>query len=155
MSNHQASAVWQRGDESFLDNRYSREHRWEFDEGVSVAASSSPSNVPLPYSVEAAVDPEEALVAATSSCHMLWFLSLAAKKGWCVDSYRDNATGVMGKDELGRTRFLEIVLAPRIKFDSSGGDPSQNEIEAVHELAHEKCFIANSLRCAVRVEMVG
>ncbi|WP_200929686.1 OsmC family protein [Pseudomonas taeanensis] len=102
MAQYNAEILWQRGDQNFLDNRYSRGHRWSFDGGVTVPASSSPQVVPLPWSDEQAVDPEEAFVASLSSCHMLWFLSVAAKHGFQVDRYQDQAQGVMGKNAEGR-----------------------------------------------------
>lgn len=96
-----------------------------------------------------AVDPEEALVASTSSCHMLWFLALAARRGFVVDEYADQASGVIEADETGRHRFSRITLRPQVLFDGNG--PSENELAELHEQAHESCFIANSLRCEVVV----
>src|SRR3954464_11355743 len=101
MSQHTARVAWQRGDAPFTDNRYSRAHEWSFDGGLTVPASSAPGAVPVPLSVAENVDPEEALVASASSCHMLWFLSLAARRGFVVDSYVDEAAGVLGKDGEG------------------------------------------------------
>ena len=100
-----AETIWRRGDaspEDFVGRRYSRRHRLRFDGGVEVPGSSSPHVVPLPYSDAAAVDPEEAFVSALSSCHLLWFLDIAARAGWCVDRYADAATGVMRKNEAGK-----------------------------------------------------
>ena len=74
MSLHAAAVEWSRGDERFVDNRYSRRHRWRFDGGVEVVGSSSPHSVPVPILTQDAVDPEEAFVASIASCHMLWFL---------------------------------------------------------------------------------
>ena len=91
MAEHTAKIIWLRGDQNFLDNRYSRKHVIQLDGGLEIPASSSPHNVPLPYSDESAADPEELLVAALSNCHMLWFLAIVAKHGFCVDSYEDNA----------------------------------------------------------------
>src|ERR1700730_15482629 len=113
---HRASIHWARGAAAFTDNRYSRAHSWRFDGGVEVPASSSPQVVRAPLSVEAAVDREEALVAALSSCHMLWFLSLAAGGGWRVDDYSDDALGVMGKNAAGRTPMVRVTLRPRVAF---------------------------------------
>src|SRR3954470_944834 len=98
LSHYSASISWDKGAAPFVDKRYSRAHLWQFDGGVVVRASSSPHSVPVPYSDPGAVDPEEAFVAALSSCHMLWFLSIAAKHGFCVQSYRDDAVGVMEKN---------------------------------------------------------
>jgi organic hydroperoxide reductase OsmC/OhrA len=102
MSDYTTIVTWSRDGAVFTDNRYSRRHRWLFDGGVEVAASSSPEVVPVPMSDAAAVDPEEAFVVSLSSCHMLWFLSIAAKRGFLVDSYRDDAVGVMAKDSSGK-----------------------------------------------------
>lgn len=147
---HEARVGWVRGDETFTDDRYSRRHEWRFDGGALIAASASPSVVPEPMSAPEAVDPEEALVAATSSCHMLWFLSLAARRGFVVDEYRDEALGHMGPNGEGRLAFSRIVLRPEIRF--AGPPPGGAELNELHRAAHERCFIASSLRCDVLVE---
>ena len=147
MGQHSAKISWHRNGVEFTDQRYSRAHEWHFDGGARVEASASPANVPEPYSVPAAIDPEEALIAATSSCHMLWFLALAAGRGILVDSYIDEATGLLGEDQPGRHAFTRITLNPQISF--SGTQPSAGEIAALHGEAHANCFIANSLRCEV------
>ena len=116
MSRHTASVQWARGDARFTDNRYSRRHVWRFDGGAEVPGSSSPHSVPLPYSDAEAVDPEEAFVAAISSCHMLWFLSIAAKRGHCIDQYVDEAEGFLEKDADGRMSMTRVVLRPRVGF---------------------------------------
>lgn len=149
MSEHKAKVGWRRDGVDFVDHKYSRAHRWEFDGGATVEASASPSVVPEPYSVPEAVDPEEALVASASSCHMLWFLALAARRGFTVDSYIDEASGIIEKDHAGRQAFSRITLNPQVKF--SGSQPSDTDLAALHEEAHNSCFIANSLRCAVIV----
>jgi organic hydroperoxide reductase OsmC/OhrA len=148
---YQARIHWERGAAPFTDNRYSRGHTWHFDGGVEVPASSSPHTVRLPMSVEAAVDPEEALVAALSSCHMLWFLSLAASERWRVDQYTDDAIGVMGRNAAGKVAMLSVTLRPRVSF-SGERLPSRAEIQQLHHRAHEECFIANSVTSEVRVE---
>ena len=148
---YQARVHWERGAAPFTDNRYSRGHTWHFDGGVQVPASSSPHTVRVPMSVEAAVDPEEALVAALSSCHMLWFLSLAASGRWCVDEYTDEAIGVMGRNAAGKMAMLSVMLRPRVSF-SGERLPSPADIQQLHHRAHEECFIANSVTAAVRVE---
>lgn len=153
MKTFDASLSWERGAQAFTDQRYSRAHTWTFDGGLSVPASSSPLSVPLPMSDAAAVDPEEALVAAASSCHMLFFLSLAAARGLVVDSYRDDATGFLGSDELGRLAMTRIVLRPRIAF--AGGPPDATVLAALHHDAHARCYIASSLRGEVVVEGEG
>lgn len=154
MSEHTARIVWSLGEgEAFTSNRYSRAHHWHFDGGVEVPASSSPLSVPVPMSDASAVDPEEALVAATSACHMLWFLALAARKGIAITRYEDDAVGHMGPDGDGRTAMTEIILRPRLSFEA-GIEPDASVLEALHHDAHEACYIARSLRCPVRVEPV-
>lgn len=152
MSEYRATVEWRRdGGAVFTDNRYSRAHTWRFDGGLAVPASSSPHVVRTPYSDPAAVDPEEAFVASVSSCHMLWFLLLAAKRGFVVDSYEDEAVGVMEKNERGKLAITRIALRPRIEF-SGAKLPTAAEIDALHHKAHEECFIANSVRTAIAVE---
>ncbi|HQX47128.1 MAG TPA: OsmC family protein [Steroidobacteraceae bacterium] len=154
MAEYVVHVAWERGGAAFVDNRYSRGHVWRFDGGVEVPGSSSPHVVPLPHSVEAAVDPEEAFVASLSSCHMLWFLSIAAARGFVVDRYADEAGGVLGKDAAGRMAMTRVTLRPAVQF---GGEqrPAADDIAAMHHEAHEKCFIANSVRTDVRVEPRG
>ena len=151
MSKYFAKVVWTRGEDNFLDNRYSRGHLWSFDGGVEVRASSSPHTVPVPMSVEANVDPEEAFVASLSSCHMLWFLSVAAKKRYVVDSYIDEAVGVMEKHENGKLAMTKVILRPQVHF-SGENQPSDRARQKMHQLAHENCFIANSVKTEVLVE---
>ncbi|PHV27482.1 peroxiredoxin [Janthinobacterium sp. BJB426] len=145
-----ATVAWQRDGQDFAGQRYSRGHEWQFDGGLTVPASSSPLSVPLPMSVVANIDPEEALVAATSSCHMLFFLSLAAQRGHVIDDYRDDAVGELGKNAQGRLAMTRIVLRPRIAF--AGTPPSPEALAALHHDAHERCYIANSLTADVVVE---
>ncbi|QFU15812.1 OsmC family protein [Microvirga thermotolerans] len=145
-----AKVSWSRDGAVFTDSRYSRGHRWSFDGGITVQASSAPSSVPLPYSLENAVDPEEALVAAVSSCHMLTFLSLAAKKRFVVDSYEDEAHGVMTKNGKGKLYVSKVTLDPRIVF-SGEKRPRPEQIAELHHLAHRECFIANSILAEVVV----
>ena len=147
-----ATVAWSRNGAAFTDNRYSRAHEWRFDGGAVVPGSSAPQSVPLPYSDAAAVDPEEALVAAVSSCHMLFFLAFAGKKGWVVDSYTDNAAGTMDKNVDGKTAITRIVLKPRITF--AGAAPAQADIDNVHHRAHEACYIANSIKAEVVIDSV-
>lgn len=140
-------------DEAFADNKYSRVHKWIFDGGTEIPASASPHIVPLPYSSESAVDPEEAFVASLSSCHMLWFLSLASERKLVVEGYEDNAEGVLGKDCGGKLAMTKVTLRPKAKF---GGDniPTAAEIDDIHHEAHEKCFIANSVKTVITTEPV-
>lgn len=154
MSEYYARVVWKRGDSRFTDNRYSRAHEWHFDEGIVVPASSSPHVVPLPLSAAAAVDPEEAFVASLSSCHMLTFLSMAALRGFCVDSYVDAATGVLEKNAAGRLAMTRVTLHPDVRF-SGAKRPTPADLEALHHAAHEECFIASSVKTDVRCEPVS
>jgi organic hydroperoxide reductase OsmC/OhrA len=151
MSTHTARTEWQRGEQKFTDNRYSRAHIWRFDGGTVVPASASPSVVPPPMSVATAVDPEEAFVASLSSCHLLWFLSIAATRGYLVDAYVDDASGVMAKNDAGRLAMTSVTLRPRVTF---GGAkiPDRATLEALHHAAHEECFIAASIRSQVHIQ---
>jgi organic hydroperoxide reductase OsmC/OhrA len=151
MTDYRASVAWQRGDAKFTDNRYRRLHTWTFDEGLDVPASASPHSVPLPYSEARAVDPEEALVAAVSSCHMLWFLSIAAKRGFVVERYADNPVGTLGTNARGKEAITIITLQPEVTF---GGDrrPSEHDVESIHHEAHDVCCLANSVTAEVRLE---
>jgi len=151
---HHARILWERGAAPFLDNKYSRGHRWRFDGGVEVPASSSPQVVRAPLSVEAAVDPEEAFIAALSSCHMLWFLDLARRAGFCVDAYDDDALGVMGRNAAGRTAMIRVTLRPKVAF-SGARLPAAADLEHLHHRAHEECFIANSVTTEVLIEPVA
>ena len=153
MSEFTAVIAWERGEAAFTDNKYSRAHRWQFDGGIEVPASSSPKAVPLPLSVTAAVDPEEAFVAAISSCHMLWFLFIAAKQGFVVDRYRDAAAGVMGRNAAGKKAMTRVTLHPEVAF--AGRQPTPAAFEAMHHEAHEECYIANSVQTEVRCEPVA
>lgn len=146
---HAANVRWSRGGAAFTDGRYSRGHVWTFDGGVAVPASASPHVVPTPMSVEAAVDPEEAFVAALSSCHMLWFLSLAATRGWLVESYEDDARGTLAPRADGTLAITEVQLRPRVVFGCE--TPSASEQMALHEAAHRRCFLANSVNTELRI----
>jgi len=150
---HKAQIRWSRGDSAFTDNRYSRGHSWHFDGGIEVPASSSPDVVRVPFSVEAAVDPEEAYVASIASCHMLWFLSIAAERGFCVDQYQDDAVGVIGKSATGKTVITHVTLYPLATF-SGTRLPSRADIAELHHTAHDECFIANSVKTDIRCEPV-
>jgi organic hydroperoxide reductase OsmC/OhrA len=151
MSTYTVTVSWARGTQPFVDNRFSRRHAWTFDGGIEVPASSSPHVVPVPLSDAHAVDPEEAFVASLSSCHMLWFLALAAKRRYCVDSYVDDAVGTMARNAAGKLAMTVVTLRPRVTFV---GDPvpARAEIDAMHHEAHAECFIANSVLTEVRCE---
>lgn len=151
MATYQANISWKRlSSERFVDSKYSRAHEWQFDGGVIVPASSAVSSVPLPYSKAENVDPEEALVAAISSCHMLTFLYRAAKSAFVVDSYDDLAIGTMAADSRGRLSITAVTLAPAIVF-SGINQPSNELVERLHHEAHEQCYIANSVRSEITV----
>jgi len=149
MAEHRATVEWT-SDGAFREGRYSRAHTIRFDGGAVVPGSSSPQVVPVPMSDPAGVDPEEALVASASACHMLWFLHLARDAGLDLLSYRDEAVGKIGRDERGRLAVTRIVLRPEIGF--AGHPPQAAGIARLHREAHERCFIANSLRGEVVVE---
>jgi organic hydroperoxide reductase OsmC/OhrA len=151
MSEHQAHIQWQRKpDERFVDLRFSRAHTWQFDGGQVVQASSAPTSVPLPYSKPENIDPEEAFVAALSSCHMLTFIWLAAKDKFVVDSYDDPAVGHMSKNAQGRLAVTSVRLEPQVVF-SGEKIPTDEDVKRLHHGAHEQCFIANSVLTEVTV----
>jgi organic hydroperoxide reductase OsmC/OhrA len=152
VSEHKAWVAWSRGEDEFMGGRYSRAHAWRFDGGVEVPASASPSVVPAPWSDPAGVDPEEAFAAALSSCHMLWFLSLAARDGWRVDSYRDEASAYMGKNPQSKLVITRVVLRPEVRF--VGPEPDPPVLHALHHEAHERCFLAGSVNSEMSVEPV-
>ena len=153
MSSYSATVTWARGDQDFLDNAYSRGHEWRFDGGLTVAASASPEIVPLPMSVAENVDPEEAFVASLSSCHMLFFLSLAQRREIVIDRYTDDAVGYLDKRDDGRMAMTRVVLRPRCEYP--GEAPEPDVLEALHHKAHELCFIANSVSTEVVTEIVS
>jgi len=155
MSTYTAEVLWQRAQhEVFTDNKYCRAHQWKFDGGVIVPASPSPHIVPAPFSEAANVDPEEAYIASLSSCHMLFFLHLAAKANFVVDEYLDSAIGELGKDNHGKVWMTRVLLRPRVSF-ANGQQPSISELESLHHQAHEQCFIANSVKTAVVTEIIS
>jgi organic hydroperoxide reductase OsmC/OhrA len=147
MSEHRAILKWQRQSADFTYDSYNREHSWTFDGGIEVRASAAPAYRGKPE----CVDPEEAFVASLSSCHMLTFLAIAARKRFVVDAYDDEAVGFMEKNGQGRLAITRVVLHPRIRF---GGDkvPAAEELEKLHEQAHRECFIANSVATTITVE---
>jgi organic hydroperoxide reductase OsmC/OhrA len=151
MSEHQATVRWTFAGGDFRKGRYSREHTWAFDGGLTIPASSSPAAVPKPYSNEANVDPEEAFVASLSSCHMLTYLFLASRGGFEIASYEDNAVGTMTKNEAGVPWVSAVVLRPRIVY-AGAKRPSSADEDTLHHRAHEQCFIANSVKTVMTVE---
>ena len=150
---YSTEVLWERGSDAFLSNRYSRRHLLRFDGGLEVPGSSSPHVVPLPMSDASALNPEEAFVASLSSCHMLWFLSLAGKHRFCVDRYFDAVIGVMAKNAEGKTAMTVVTLRPDVTF-SGERQPTRAEQASLHHAAHEACFIASSVKTDVRCEPV-
>lgn len=154
MSEYVAKILWQKpAGEAFIDNEYSRHHLWEFDGGLTVPASASPHIVPPPMSVEENVDPEEAYVAALSSCHMLWFLAIAARRKYVVESYVDTAKGVMAENAEGKLAMTLVTLRPKVAF-AADTTPEPGKVANMHYLAHENCFIANSVKTEIMIEPV-
>jgi organic hydroperoxide reductase OsmC/OhrA len=151
MAEYTAELLWERGEDDFLSGRYSRRHRLRFDGGAEFAGSSSPHVVPLPMSDAAAIDPEEAFVAALASCHMLFVLAIAARRGFAVERYRDTPVGTMATNAEGRMAMTRVVLRPVIDF-AANTRPSQIELESMHHRAHEQCYIANSVKTEVCCE---
>jgi len=153
MAEHVATILWKNNatPADFAKLKFSREHTWMFDGGVTVAASASPSVVPAPWSIAAGVDPEEAFVASISSCHMLTFVFLAAKRGFALASYRDAAVGIMTKGANNVPWVSKVTLRPELEWT---GDkrPTPAELDELHHLAHEQCFISNSVKTEIVVE---
>lgn len=155
MSEYFAKVKWTRSsNEDYIDNKYSRGHEWSFDGGVTVQASSSPHVVPLPYSIEENVDPEEAFIASLSSCHMLFFLSIAAKRKYVVDSYVDDAIGIMAIDSDGKMSMTQVTLRPDVQFSGSK-KPTIEQLKKMHHQSHEQCFIANSVKTEIIVKVIS
>ncbi len=150
MTEHKATISWARSGPDFLKGQYTREHTWSFDGGATIPASPSPSVVPAPWSNPALVDPEEAFIASIASCHMLTFLWVAGREGFQVDGYEDAAIGTMAKNERGVPWVSRVTLRPRIVW-SGAKQPTPADLERLHHLAHEGCFIANSVKTEVTV----
>jgi len=150
MANYIATIRWKNAGPDFLKGKFSREHTWSFDGGVTIPASPSPHVVPAPWSNPAGVDPEEAFVASVSSCHMLTLLWLAGRQGFQADSYEDTAVGVMAKNERGAMWVSQITLRPRIQW-SGAKIPTAADLDSLHHHAHEQCFIANSVKTDIKV----
>ena len=151
MSTYTATIRWNRtGDGDFTRGQYSRAHQWSFDGGAVIPGSASPHIVPAPWSDAAGVDPEEALVASLSSCHMLFFLDFARRAGFVVEDYVDEADGVLEKRSDGKLAMTRVTLRPRVSW---GGDaPDEATLADLHHRSHEACFIANSVTTEVKVE---
>ena len=153
MSEHKATIRWIQSGGEFAKGRYSREHTWTFDGGMTVAASSSPAAVPVPLSNPANVDPEEAYVAALSSCHMLTYLYLCWREKIEVASYQDDAVGVLTKNERGVPWVSTVHLNPRVVY--AGTPPSHDDEVRLHHAAHEGCFISNSVKTDIQIKLGG
>jgi organic hydroperoxide reductase OsmC/OhrA len=147
MSEHRAKIAWERGSGEFTYEAYTRDHTWEFENGVKIEASGAPEFLGSPEFV----DPEEAYVAALSSCHMLTFLAISARKRFVVDSYTDSPVGWLEKNERGKFSVTRVSLRPKISF-AEGSGPSTEQLERLHHLAHTECFLANSVHTAISVE---
>lgn len=152
MAQHLASVCWSRRDEGFLQSKFSRDHTWTFDGGLSVPATAAPAVVPPPWTDPAAIDPEEAFVAALASCHLLTFLHVASRSGFTVDRYEDHATGRMAKNEKGIPWVAEVILRPQVTW--SGNPPTAAQENELHHKAHGWCYIANSVKTVVTIEPV-
>jgi organic hydroperoxide reductase OsmC/OhrA len=150
MSEHSATIEWRRTTPDFRYPIYNRSHVWRFESGVEVPACAAPANTPPTAPGTPAVDPEEAFVAAISSCHMLWFLHLACTRKLAVERYSDHAKGVLEKDRAGKTSVTRVTLRPAVVF--GGAAPTADELAALHEEAHEQCFIANSVKTEIVIE---
>ena len=147
MSEHKTTIHWNRGGKPFTPEGYSRDHEWIFERGQRLTGSAAPAYL----GSEHGVDPEEALVVALSSCHMLTLLAIAAKKGWVIDSYADEAVGTLGKNESGRIALVAVTLRPKIVF-AEGSAPDAEGLQRLHHSAQEHCFIANSVKTEVSIE---
>jgi organic hydroperoxide reductase OsmC/OhrA len=152
MTDFVATIKWQLNDGDFLNNNYSRAHSWEFDGGTVVAATASPHIVSPLWAPEENVDPEEAFVASLASCHMLFFLAIAAKEGIQVESYEDNPFGTLGKNQQGKHAISRIVLRPSARY-AENMTPSREQQESLHHQAHEHCFLANSVNTQIDIEI--
>jgi organic hydroperoxide reductase OsmC/OhrA len=150
MSEHTVTVEWKRETPDFTYQSYNRDHDWTFDGGVTVRASAAPGYL----GSESCVDPEEAFVASLSSCHMLSFLAIAAKKRLVVDGYRDHAVGVLDKDLSGRLAIVRVTLCPKVTF-SGEKMPNPEELRLLHDQAHHVCFIAKSVKTEVVVVSQG
>jgi len=152
MSKYFATVEWQLSGESFLTGKYSRLHEWRFDNGTRVDATASPHIVPTPWTDGSFVDPEEAFVASLSSCHMLFFLSFAAKQGLLVKKYTDTASGVLADRGDGKLAMTEVELNPVI-IPGEGITLDRKLLDSIHHAAHDQCFIANSVSTKLTINL--
>ena len=147
MSEHIAKIAWKRETADFAYQTYNRDHDWTFDSGTTVRASANPAYLGSP----SCVDPEEAFVASLSSCHMLTFLAIAARQRYILDSYEDEAVGILAKDDTGKLAVTQVTLRPLIRF-SGEKHPSAEELAKLHDLAHHACFIASTVNTQILIE---
>ena len=147
MSEHRIQLQWTRGDAPFERNNYHREHRVTYAGGQTIDASAAAGY----GGSERTVDPEQQLLGALSSCHMLTFLAVAANRGYVIDRYEDDAVAELGRNAEGQTAVVSATLRPRIRF-TEARVPSAEELAALHERAHRACFIANSVKASVVIE---
>ena len=154
MAEHVATIEWHREGAAFVDDNYSRAHSWRFDGGLTVPASPSPHIVPAPMSVAENVDPEEAFVASISSCHMLFFLAICARRGIVVDDYTDDAVGYLNKNSDGQMAITKVLLRPNATY-SGEKIPTEEQLQKIHHRSHDMCFIANSVRTEIVTELIA
>ena len=147
MSEHCVTLNWNRESEDFTYKNYNRSHEWDFGHGTVVKASAAKDYL----GDEELVDPEQSFVASLSACHMLTFLAIASQKKFVVDSYKDDAVGILAKNEQGKMAITEVKLHPHIVF-SGDNQPSADDLAKLHDAAHHNCFIANSVTTKVTVE---
>lgn len=147
MSEHKANIIWKRETADFAYQTYNRDHDWQFDSGTTIRASANPAYL----GSESCVDPEEAFVASLASCHMLTFLAVAARGRYVLDAYEDDAVGVLGKDATGKPAMTQVTLRPLVRFS---GDklPTAEELQKLHDQAHQACFIASSVKTQIVIE---
>jgi organic hydroperoxide reductase OsmC/OhrA len=150
MSLHEATIEWRRLTSDFDYATYDRGHWWSFPGEIRMPATAARANIPSTAQVSLGVDPEQAFVASLASCHMLWFLHLACRAKLLVDRYLDPATGLLGQDATGKLAITRVILRPAVAF--SGDQPTKEQVRILHERAHAKCFIANSVKTEIVVE---
>lgn len=148
---YHAKILWTLSGGNFIENKYSRKHSWHFDNGLELSASASPQIVPEKYTDPSVIDPEEAFVASITSCHMLWFLSLAAQNDYIVDRYEDQAEGIMQRNKEGKLAITEVILRPAVSF-AQNSSPDQPTFDKLHHSAHDRCFIAHSVRTEIIID---
>jgi organic hydroperoxide reductase OsmC/OhrA len=149
MSEHRATIAWERRSSEFAYNTYNRSHTVDYGGGIRVPATAAPANIP-PTAIEGhGMDPEQAFVGALSSCHMLWFLHMACRANYVVDRYEDEASGVLEKNAEGRMAITRVTLRPVVRF--AGRAPSAEEHAQLHEGAHQRCFVSNSVTTDVTI----